>query len=292
MEQVLVLRTCGENMKSQHNGFTWPKSGYVAALDWLPTKQCGNGLHGFLWGEGDGDLANWDPSANWLVVKVNQNQIINLDGKVKFPEGEVVFCGDRKGATEYLAANGGSGKAIIGYHASAGNQGTATAGYRGTATAGNGGTATAGYRGIASAGYKGTASAGDYGIASAGDYGIASAGDFGTASAGNGGTATAGYRGTASAGYGGTASAGDNGIASAGDFGTASAGYGGTASAGYGGTAIAGDYGTASAGYKGILQIKWYDGQRYRISTAYVGENDIFPNTKYKLDEKGQFQKV
>ena len=251
-EHVLVLRTCNENMKSYFNSFQWPKSGHVKAPDWLPTKKCGNGLHGFLWGEGDGSLANWSPSANWLVVRVNSNQIINLGDKVKFPEGEVVLYGDRKGATDYLASNGGVGKAIIGYHATAGDFGTATAGDQGTATAGYRGTATAGYRGTASAGYGGTATAGDDGNATAGDYGHATAGDNGTATAGYRGTATAGYR----------------------------------------GTATAGEFGTATAGDYGILQIKWYDRNRYRIAIAYVGEKSILPNTTYKLNEQGQFEKA
>jgi hypothetical protein len=51
-----------------------------------------------------------------------------------------VFCGDGKGAADYVSANGGAGRAIV--------RGTATAGVRGTATAGDRGTATAGYGGV------------------------------------------------------------------------------------------------------------------------------------------------
>jgi hypothetical protein len=63
----------------------------------------------------------------------------------------------------------------------------------------------------------------------------------------------------------------------------ATAGNRGTATAGYSGTATAGEY--------GILNIRYYDhnASRYRIATAYVGENGILPNVKYKLDEKDQF---
>jgi len=111
--------------------------------------------------------------------------------------------------------------------------------------------------------------------------GVATAGDYGTANAGDGGTANAGG--------GGTANAGDGGTANAGDYGTANAGGGGTANAGYGGTANAGDGGTASAGYGGILNIKWWDGKRFRIATAYVGEDGIKSNTPYKLNAKGKF---
>jgi hypothetical protein len=122
--------------------------------------------------------------AAWLVVEVEKDKIIDLDGKVKFPSCVVVHCGNQKSATEYLAAHGAEGRAITG--------GTATAGDRGTATAGDGGTATAGYRGTATAGPRGTATAGDGGTATAGEGGTATAGDRGTATAGDGGTATAG----------------------------------------------------------------------------------------------------
>ena len=64
---------------------------------------------------------------------------------------------------------------------------------------------------------------------------------------------------------------------------------GGTATAGYSGTATAGDSGTATAGYSGILQIKWYDGNRYRITTGYVGEDGIEANVAYRCDDAGKF---
>ena len=69
---------------------------------------------------------------------------------------------------------------------------------------------------------------------------------------------------------------------------TANAGINGTATAGISGTATAGICGTATAGDNGILNIKYYNG-RYRVATAYVGENGILPNVKYKLDENHNF---
>ena len=232
-----VLRTCNADMTST-NGFVWPKSGKVEAPDWKPTSECGNGLHGALWGEGNGDLFDWDNDAVWQVVKISE--WIDLGGKVKFPRGEVVHTGDQETATAFIVSVGASG-AIVG--------GTATAGDYGTATAGDGGRATAGY------------------------HGTATAGDDGTATAGDGGTATAGNRGTATAGYRGTAATGNRGRATAGDYGTATAGHRGAATAGDG----------------GIIQIKHFDGDRYRIMTAYVGEDGIEADAPYKLDNRGQF---
>ena len=204
-KKVLVLRTCTADLKSpatEAKGFQWPESGPVEAPDWDPLAACGNGLHGALWGDGNGSLFWWETDARWLVVEVDADQIVDLGGKVKFPRGVVVFCGDRVNATAFLTERA-PGRAIIG----------------GTATAGDYGTATAGYNGTATAGYNGTAMAGNYGTATAGDYGTATAGNYGTATARDYGTATAGYNGTATAGDNGTAMAGNYGTATAGDYG-------------------------------------------------------------------------
>ena len=47
-EKVLVLRTCNSELKS-YGGFQWKEKGIVEAPDFKATKECGNGLHGFLW---------------------------------------------------------------------------------------------------------------------------------------------------------------------------------------------------------------------------------------------------
>jgi hypothetical protein len=268
--KVLVLRTCLADMRSPSsdaNGFIWPRSGPVECNDWQPTKTCGNGLHGVLWGEGDGGSPwVWDDTGVWLIVEVDASDVIELGGKVKFPRGVVVFSGPRLEATTMLGRLA-PGRAIVGVTATAGDRGTATAGYRGTATAGDSGTATAGDRGTATAGDSGTATAGYGGTATAGDRGTATAGDSGTATAGDRGTATAGDSGTATAGDRGTATAGDRGTATAGDSGTATAGYGGTATAGDRGTATAGDSGTATAGDRGTATA----GDRGTATAGYGG---------------------
>ena len=257
---TLMLRTCtGEDdgRLTAHGGFFWPALGPVECPDWKPVAECGNGLHGFLRGCGNHNLANWTDRAVWLVVEVKTSEIVSLEGKIKVPRGRVIYSGERLQALETMARLGHLDNGHMGGTATAGDRGTATAGDRGTATAGDRGTATAGYGGTATAGYGGTATAG------------------------NSGTATAGDRGTATAGNSGTATAGDRGTATAGDDGTATAGNRGTATAGYGGTAAAGNGGT--------LQIKWRDRNRYCISTAYVDEDGITAGTKYQLDGVGKF---
>ena len=278
MTKHLILRTCGANMQS-YGGFQWPRSGPVSAPDWDSRPECGNGLHGFLRGEGDGSLADWSSNAVWVVAEVET--FVGLGGKVKFPAAEVIFAGSRLEATALMKARYPDA-AVIGAHVTVEDRRVAVVGNRGTATAGYCGTATAGYYGTATAGNGGTATAGDDGTATAGDRGTATAGNGGTATAGSGGIATAGDYGTATAGYYGTATAGDGGTATAGDYGTATAGNRGTATAG--------DYGTATAGEGGMLQIYYYDrNDRRRLATAYVGENGIQPNVEYELDGNAKF---
>ena len=168
MTKHLILRTCNADMQS-YNGFQWPRSGPVTAPDWNPKEECGHGLHGFLRGEGEGDLADWRSEALWIVAEVET--FVDLGGKVKSPAAEVIFVGSRLDATALVKARY-PGAAVIGANvtvengrvAVVGDYGTATAGERGTATAGERGTATAGNGGTATAGYRGTATAGNSGM--------------------------------------------------------------------------------------------------------------------------------
>jgi hypothetical protein len=252
---VPIMRTCNANMTS-YGGFKWPRKGLVTCSDWEPTYKCGNGLHGLLNGEGNGSLLNWSGDAVWLVVMVEESAILSGQGdltdKCKFPCGTVVFSGARDKAIAEMVKRGANLAKIVG----------------GTATAGGGGGGVGGVGGGAGGG-----------------GGTATAGDYGTATAGVGGTATAGVGGTAAAGDYGTATAGVGGTATAGDYGAATAGVSGTATAGDYGTAMAGYYGTATAGVGGILNIRYWDGNRYRIAIFYVGEDNIEPNTPYRLND-------
>lgn len=133
-DRVLVLRTCAADLTSK-NGFVWPSSGHVLCPDWAPTAECGHGLHGLLWGAGDGSLLDWSLDAKWLVVAVEPSQLVALDGKVKFAAGEVVHCGDQASATAFLSRDPRA-ICVVG--------GTSTSGARGTSTSGDGGTSTSG----------------------------------------------------------------------------------------------------------------------------------------------------
>ena len=204
----LVLRVCRPDYTS-HNGFVWlSEVGVeVVAPDWRKNEKCGNGLHGWLYGQGDyACVMYWeDNDAKWMVLEVPSAEIVMLDGKCKFPRATVRFVGTRSEAAAFIIANEPNAldTTVIGACLKVGDDEVVRVGNLGTATAGK----------------NGTASAGDYGTASAGDYGTASAGHRGRATAGIGGTATAGYLGTATAGHRGTATAGIGGTATAGEHG-------------------------------------------------------------------------
>jgi hypothetical protein len=165
-DRALILRVTACDGKS-HGGFQWPLEvgAAVIAPDWQPTQECGNGLHGWLYGVGDHTVANFQDDSQWLVVEVVLSECVMLGGKVKFPRCVVRFVGDRKSATDYLIANETRARnvAVIGAQLAVGDDHVVQVGASGTATAGYGGTATAGYRGTATAGDRGTATAGNSG---------------------------------------------------------------------------------------------------------------------------------
>src|SRR5690348_2206923 len=102
MSKALVIRTCNADMTS-HGGFKWPTQGHVECPDWDPTPQCGHGLHGLLDGIGDYSLLSQAYDAKWLVVQVERSECVGISEKVKFPRGEVVYCGFMAGAMGMIA---------------------------------------------------------------------------------------------------------------------------------------------------------------------------------------------
>jgi len=179
MTKALVLRTCNSDLTS-YGDFQWPSSGKVIAPDWDPKPICGKGLHGALYGEGNGALFNWGSDAKWLVVEVELESVVDLGGKVKFPECEVVYCGDRLGACKYLQENGCDGRAIIGGYKISGEKGLSITGYFGTSTSG--------YRGKSLSGYRGKSISEHHGISISGDWGTSISGYKGTCQSGEDGT--------------------------------------------------------------------------------------------------------
>jgi hypothetical protein len=162
---MLVLRTCEPDMSS-YSGFIWPESGLVECSDWIDNYRCGNGLHGLPWGEGAGYLLNWESDAKWLVVEVDDHLVKygkdDMLQKCKFPRGNVVFCGNRKDATDYLLAHGAADKAVVGCWKTGEDYSTLTGGYRSTLTGGYGSTLTGGDRSTLTGGDRSTLTGGNW----------------------------------------------------------------------------------------------------------------------------------
>lgn len=216
---VLVLRVCQPDGSSSF-GFKWPLSGHVSCPDWVEDNICGNGLHGWIEGEGNsssgpGSMIS-NPDSLWLVVEVPA--YINLKGKIKFSSGTVVFAGTKLAATNYLQNHGCKGT-IIGATVVTGEGGVSNAGDWGTAITGNFGTAIAGHSALALVGHYGHAEVACRSTAIGGDNSIAKGEHYCTITVGNHGIATGGPHSIVTVGK--------QGIAKVGSMGSAKAGIGG-----------------------------------------------------------------
>jgi hypothetical protein len=261
--RVLILRTCKADMSSSYDKtFKWPKAGKVVCPDWDPTPKCGNGLYGHLWGGGWQCVLDFSPDSVWMVCAVDPDKIVDLDGKVKFSECEVVFCGSRIDATQYIYERAPRDVKVHGLMLTVGDNATVSGGY--------------------------------YATVSGGDYATVSGGDYATVSGGDNATVSGGYYATVSGGYYATVSGGDNATVSGGDNATVSGGYYATVSGGDNATVSGGYYATVSGGDYAIIQIKYLDNtaSRYKIKTGYIGEDGLEPNVAYKLDANDNFVKA
>ena len=256
---ALILVGCSLKMTS-FGGFQWPRSGPVKSDAWDPEDYWA-GLHGFLWGEGDSALAMF-PRKNWLVVRAPQDTIVPLKGWVKFPEGEVVFCGALRGALRYLQEHDPDfdDRVVMGHTKLGCGGGTVTVGEHGTATIGDHGVAIAQRFGRATAGVSGIARTGDGGHSVVGNHGTAISGTHGVSLAGNYGLACSGFNGESFAGIQGKASTKGGGVATVYDGGEARAGEGGQIRFCY----------TAS-------------NKRGLVIVGHVGKDGILPNIFYKV---------
>ena len=165
---VIVMRSCPKSMTTR-NGFVWPTAGPVRAPDFLPTKECGHGLHGLL--SSQNDPGEWYQDGVILGVEVCAADLIDLGGKVKFEGGNVVYCGDMFGfcrqfsGTWYRASvTGGSGATVTGGEGATvtgGDGATVTGGYMATVTGGDMATVTGGGGATVTGGYMATVTGGE-----------------------------------------------------------------------------------------------------------------------------------
>ena len=246
-----ILRTCREDMTSR-NGFTWPRKGPVSCDDWDPEPKCGNGLHGLLMGQGDGSVLDWSSDAIWQVVEVDDSSMVNIgDGKVKFPCGIVVHTGDQKSATDFVIAQGADAEKVVGAFRQCGDRSTLVGGYQSSLVGGS------------------------YSTLEGGSYSSLVGGDNSDLAGGTRSTLTGG----------------DRSSLTGGDYSRLMGGDRSELTGGAGSNLVGGSYSRLTGGTYSTMTCKWWDGNRYRIITAYVGEDGIDSGVPYRV-EKGKFVRV
>ena len=131
-DEILVLRNCRDD-GSSHNGFVWPESGFVECPDWVDNEVCGNGLHGLPWGVGSVSYFYEEP-AKWLVFVASTAKgryvhgVGDFTDKCKSASARVVYCGEKQGAIDLIAAHLPAGLAMNFATQTAGDESTQKAG--------------------------------------------------------------------------------------------------------------------------------------------------------------------
>ena len=174
VETALVLRCCNADMSSK-NGFVWPGVGGIAtAPDWVDNDACGNGLHGWLCGQGDHNTSDYwsQADAKWLVVEVVFADIRMLGGKCKFQSGKVVFVGTKSEAAAYIIAHEpqAANVAVIGAIFECGENGVLQGGALSVLTGGNHATMTGGNSATITGGDSATMTGGNSATMTGGNY--------------------------------------------------------------------------------------------------------------------------
>ncbi|MCT9125381.1 hypothetical protein [Cupriavidus gilardii] len=293
----LVLRTVDHDMTA-YGGFKWPESGPVSAPDWKNEPECGNGLHGILWPEGDwGCIKDYGGREKWQVVEVDTESIVKIGGKVKFPRGNVLYTGNMAVALTMISKRWcddiKAGKHLEGIQAT--GETVASGNYSRLAASGDASQLAA------SGNYSRLAASGDYSqLAASGNYSqLAASGNYSRLAASGDASRLA-----ASGNYSRLAASGDasqlaasgnySRLAASGDYSQLAASGDASQLAASGKKSIAvaaGINSHASAGEDGCIALAWWDesAERYRIEVAYVGEDGIEPDVMYRLDGHHKF---
>lgn len=264
-------------------GIDWSLS-VVEDPNWNPDFRDPSSLQGWFWGEGFVFDVDWKPDLTWAVLEVDSTNFVkDINGKVKFPSGKILFRGSQKEASNFLAESSPQ-HAVIGATVTVGDNQVARVGAYGRASAGKSGYAQAGLQGYAFAGSHGTAKSGYR--AEAGEHGQAKVPKEGIAISGNHGVSIAGDRGTAISGDYGISNAGVKGRACVGAYGRASV-IDGIARAGIGGSITI--YGTYYGTYENTSSHGDLYGYTADIQNPKTNKLGLLPDTYYKIDRKGNF---
>jgi hypothetical protein len=266
----LFLRTCKIDGTS-YGGFHWNLEigGVTEAPDWNQDSKCGHGLHGLLHGKGQGAYLDWRDGALWVVCEA-LGPIVDLQNKIKTSKAKTLFVGNRKDATDYLIAAGCNPAEVVGAYITQGNYSTVTGGDYSTVIGENYSTVTGAYNSTVTGRHRSTVTGGNYSTVTGGNYSTVTGRHRSTVTGGNYSTVTGGNYSTVTGRHRSTVTGGDHS------------------------TVTGGNYSTVTGGQHSLLSVFWKDitSGRRRVSVAYVGEDGIEPNVKYKLDDSGKFMRA
>lgn len=249
MKQLFLRTTNAEGRAS--GGFQWPMEvgATVTAPDWLPTRDCGNGLHGLLNGEGNYGNLNFDKDALWWIVEAED--AIDLGSQYKFKSCKIVAFGKREDITPMMRRM--TGGAVHGLIETRVGRSTLTGGVCSTLTGGHGS--------ILTGGNFSTLTGGGYSIITGMDQSTLTGGDGSILTGGARSTLTGGHASTIVGGYGSILTGGCRSILTGGREAVLTGGDGST-----------------------LIFLRLIKNRNLALVT-YVGENGILPNVAYRANE-------
>ena len=180
-DHVLVLRKTKEDGKAER-GFVYPSKGWVEAPDWDGgQKECGGGLHGLAWAEGELDIDDYGEFFQVILVN-KKGGFVNLsDQKCKYRRGEIVLTSrDSRQAIEFIRTyDANTSRRRMNYDYTANS--VANQGYRSVADQQNRSVVYQGDRSIAKQRDRSVANQGNQSIADQGYWSVANQGEKGVA---------------------------------------------------------------------------------------------------------------
>jgi hypothetical protein len=95
--EVLIVRCFKDKTLRSKGDFQYPSTigSVVKPTSWNRKKECGGGLHGWLFGVGSRNSAPYgcENPGRWMLLKAKKNHVIDLGGKVKCKEAVIVDIG-------------------------------------------------------------------------------------------------------------------------------------------------------------------------------------------------------
>jgi len=263
----MILRSCNADFTSKYDpSFQWPNQigAEVFPKSWDPYPECGNGLHGFMGGEGDSSFADWSDSAQWIVF--TGDIVVNIDNnKVKTNKATIVYIGQGDTAFDRFQ----DCHAFMRKHKMLGNRSfnsVNTGGDDSTNTGGNNSTNTGG------------------------DYSTNIGGDLSTNTGGDRSTNTGEHYSKNTGGNFSKNTGGDDSTNTGGNYSRNTGGSDSTNTGGDNSKNTGGNNSTVLTGINSFFIGQWYDGTRLRSKTFYSGE-DYKCGVRY-LFENGKITEV